>query len=411
MERVCRSCNTSLSTTFIDLGLSPVSNSFVKRDEVMKGSKFYPLHAYVCGSCLLVQLDEYETPEQIFNEEYAYFSSFSASWLQHSKEYVEMVMERFSIDESSKVIEVACNDGYLLQYFKEFNVPVLGIEPSANVAEVAKGKGIPVIDEFFSVELANKLVTHDQKADLLIGNNVLAHVPDINDFVKGLKLLLNDQGIITLEFPHLLELINGNQFDTIYHEHYSYLSLLTVKNIFEKFGLTIFHVELLPTHGSSLRIFARHSEDDSKPVLDTVRTILDREVKYGLNKLETYKAFNEQAIKVKRNILKLLMAFKDDGKSIVGYGAPAKGNTLLNFCGTGKDFFDYVVDNNPYKQGTFLPGTLIPVLPPSEIYKTKPDVIIIMPWNLKDEILELIKSMNDWDAQVVVLIPEPKVLM
>jgi len=410
-ERICRYCNNSLHNTFVDLGLSPVSNAFVRKDMANNGSRFYPLHTYVCDECYLVQLEEFEAPEEIFNQDYAYFSSFSDSWLKHAKDYVQLMIDKYSINQSSNVIEIACNDGYLLQYFNEQMIPVLGIEPATNVAKVARDKGIPVETSFFGTELALDLVGKGQQADLLIGNNVLAHVPNINDFVKGMKKILNKEGIITLEFPHLLRLIQENQFDTIYHEHFSYLSLITVKKIFERFGLTIFHVEELPTHGKSLRIYVKHTEDQTKLIENSVLEVELLEIEFGLNNIETYKSFSEKVKMTKRRILELLIHLKIKGKTIVGYGAPAKGNTLLNYCGIGKDFIDYVVDRNPIKQNTLLPGTLIPVFSPDEIRRTKPDILVIMPWNIKEEIIEQMSYIKEWDGQFVVLIPEPQVLM
>lgn len=409
-ERACRFCNNPLHHTFVDLGLSPVSNAFISKEIVNNGSRYYPLHTFVCDKCYLVQLEEFEAPEEIFNQDYAYFSSFSESWLKHAKDYVQLMINKYSIGQSSNVIEIACNDGYLLQYFNNQKIPVLGIEPATNVAKVARDKGIPVETSFFGTELALDLVGKGQKADLLIGNNVLAHVPNLNDFVKGMKIVLNNEGIITLEFPHLLRLIQENQFDTIYHEHYSYFSLSTVKRIFELFGLTIFHVEELPTHGKSLRIYIKHVEDQTKMIEESVFEVESLELEYGLTTIDTYKSFSMNVKKMKRNILDLLIRLKNEGKTIVGYGAPAKGNTLLNYCGIGKDFIDYVVDRNPNKKNMLLPGTLIPVLSPDEIRRTKPDILIIMPWNIKEEIVGQMSFIKEWGGQFVVLIPEPQVL-
>ncbi|WAH37695.1 class I SAM-dependent methyltransferase [Alicyclobacillus dauci] len=410
-DRKCRFCQTPLYQTFVDLGLSPVSNAFVKPENVNQGNRFYPLHAFVCEQCLLVQLEQFESPEDIFSQDYVYFSSFSESWLKHAQTYVEMVIDRYNIGKSSKVVEIACNDGYLLQYFIDKNISVLGIEPASSVADEAQNKGIPVVRSFFGTELAKELVNRSPKADLLIGNNVLAHVPDINDFVRGLKFLLNERGVITMEFPHLLRLMQGNQFDTIYHEHFSYFSFLTVQTIFSRFGLSLFDVEELPTHGASLRIYAKHAEDESKPISAAVEKLLTLEYEEGLHRMETYQTFSDKVVKTKRQILDLLIRLKNEGKSIVGYGAPAKGNTLLNYCGVGRDFFDYVVDKSPHKQGMLLPGTLIPVYAPDHITETKPDIVVIMPWNIKEEIVQQMGYIDEWNGQFVVFIPEPRVLL
>lgn len=407
-SKKCRFCNSELKDTFVDLGMSPLSNSYVKSKDLKKKENFYPLHAYVCSECFLVQLEEFETPEEIFND-YAYFSSYSDSWLMHAKEYTEMAIERFSLNENSKVIEIASNDGYLLQYFKEKNIPVLGIEPAKNVAKEAEEKGIKTIKEFFGTTLTEELLTNNTKADLLLGNNVLAHVPDINDFVEGMKRILKPNGVITMEFPHLLKLMNENQFDTIYHEHFSYLSFITVKQIFESHGLQIFDVQELPTHGGSLRIFAKHIKDNSKEININVENLIEKETKAGLAAIKTYKTFSDNVKKTKRNILKVLIGLKDKGKNIVGYGAPAKGNTLLNYCGIGIDFLDYTVDRSSYKQGTYLPGTRIPVYSSEKIKETKPDYVIILPWNIKAEIMEQMKFIKEWDGKFVTLIPKVEV--
>ncbi|SCW58676.1 Methyltransferase domain-containing protein [Paenibacillus tianmuensis] len=409
-RRKCRFCQAQLNVSFVDLGLSPLSNAFTELGKINGGNRFYPLHVYVCEQCFLVQLEEFESPQDIFGEEYAYFSSFSESWLQHAKEYVDNMIERYSINSSSKVVEIACNDGYLLQYFKERNVPVIGIEPAGNVAEEARKKGIPVVSDFFGEKLAELFVARGEQADLIIGNNVLAHVPDINDFVKGLKRLLKDGGLITIEFPHLLALIQENQFDTIYHEHFSYFSLSTVQKIFSYHGLTVFHVEKLLSHGGSLRIYARHKQDFSRSTTTTVDEIIKLEKAKGLQDIETYRLFFQQVEKTKRNILAFLIQLKNEGKRIVGYGAPAKGNTLLNYCGIRSDFIDYVVDINPYKQGLLLPGSLISIYEPERIRETKPDIIVIMPWNIKEEVMEQMSYVHEWGGEFAVFIPNPKVL-
>jgi SAM-dependent methyltransferase len=369
---------------------------------------FYPLHAYVCDRCFLVQLPEYVSPEQIFSE-YAYFSSYSDSWLQHAKNYVEMASARFGLHATSQVVEVASNDGYLLQYFVQRGVPVLGIEPAANVAEAAMKKGIPSVVKFFGEKTAHELVSAGRRADLLLGNNVLAHVPDINDFVKGMKILLKPQGVITMEFPHLLRLMEANQFDTIYHEHFSYLSFLTVNKIFAAHGLTLFDVEEFPTHGGSLRIYGRHGEDATKPIGARAAELLAREEAAGFACLDRYSSFAEQVKETKCKLLEFLITIKRAGQSIAGYGAPGKGNTLLNYCGIRTDFLDYVVDRSPYKQGKFLPGTHIPIYPPEKIKETKPDYVLILPWNLKHEVVQQISYIREWGGRFVVPIPEVEV--
>lgn len=365
---------------------------------------FYPLHAHVCETCYLVQLPELQSPEEIFSN-YSYFSSYSETWLKHAKDYTDLMIERFGLDSNSQVIEIASNDGYLLQYFKERKISVLGIEPAKNVAVVAQEAGIPTTVKFFGVQTARKLATEGKYADLLLGNNVLAHVPNLNDFVRGLKLLLKPQGIITMEFPHLMRLIEENQFDTIYHEHFSYFSFITVKKIFEKHCLTLFNVEELPTHGGSLRIYARHTKDTSKPINKSVNELIAKEEAGGFTKMEFYLSFFEKVKETKRNILDFLIKAKKQGKSIAGYGAPAKGNTLLNYCGIRTDFIDYTVDRSPHKQGHFLPGSHIPIYHPDKIKETKPDYLLILPWNLKEEIMQQMAHIYQWGGQFVVLIP------
>jgi SAM-dependent methyltransferase len=366
---------------------------------------FYPLQVFVCGKCFLVQLQEFVAPENIFSD-YLYFASYSDTWLAHAKRYTDEMVRRFPISEKSLVIEIASNDGYLLQYFAEKNIPVLGVEPAANVAQVAAKKGISSINKFFSRETAKELVAAGKRADLLLGNNVLAHVPDVNDFVEGMKILLKPQGVITMEFPHLMQLMEQNQFDTIYHEHFSYFSFLTVQKIFAAHGLTLFDVEELPTHGGSLRIFARHAEDSTKPVGQAVTDLCAREEAGGYARLETYSRFAEQVKETKRKLLEFLINAKRNGKKIAAYGAAAKGNTLLNYCAIRTDFLDYTVDRSPYKQGMFLPGTRIPVYSPDQIKRTQPDYLLILPWNLKDEIIQQNAYIRDWGGQFVVPIPE-----
>ena len=372
----CRFCGSKLSVTFADLGMSPPSNSYLAADQLYSMERFYPLHAWVCGQCKLVQLEEFESPEQIFSD-YAYFSSYSQSWLKHAENYVEMMCGRFGFSSKSRVIEIASNDGYLLQYFKKRGVNVLGIEPAANVAAVAeKERGISSRIEFFGKASAQKLVAEGIRPDLLLGNNVLAHVPDINDFVAGMKMAVRATGIITMEFPHLLRLIENNQFDTIYHEHFSYLSFTTARRIFASHGLAVFDVEELPTHGGSIRIFASHFESDRK-IESRVEAMFHAERKAGLDNLGTYAAFDEKIKATKRGFLSFLIEAKTAGKKIAAYGAAAKGNTLLNYCGVGKDFIDYVVDRSPHKQDKFLPGSHIPILSPDVVAETKPDYLLI----------------------------------
>lgn len=405
----CRFCDTTLVHTFVDLGMSPLSNAFIKPEHYGAMEPFYPLHAYVCDSCFLVQLEEFESPQHIFSD-YVYFSSYSESWLRHVKAYTEQMIHRFGFDAKSQVIEIASNDGYLLQYFKEQGIPVLGIEPAENVAKVAQAAGIPTLTRFFGVRTAEEIFALGTQADLLLGNNVLAHVPDINDFVAGMKLVLKRDGVITMEFPHLLQLLANNQFDTIYHEHFSYLSFMIVEKIFAKHGLTLFEVEELPTHGGSLRIYAKHAESSRHTVSVCVESLRKREIAAGVTDLNTYTRFSEGVRATKRNLLDFLIRAKRDGKSVVGYGAPAKGNTLLNYCGIGTDFLDYTVDRSPHKQGLFLPGTRIPVYAPERIRLTRPDYVLILPWNIKDEIVEQLSYVREWGAQFVVPIPRVEVM-
>lgn len=405
----CRHCKNELTHEFADLGFSPPSNSFLTKAQLNEPETFYPLKIMVCEKCFLVQIDEFAKHGDIFNADYAYFSSFSTSWLAHAKAYTEMMIKRFGFNEKSQVIEIASNDGYLLQYFKEQGVPVLGIEPTANTAAAAKDKGIESIVDFFGVRLAKTLAEKGTKADLLLGNNVLAHVPDINDFVGGLQRLLKENGVITFEFPHLLQLIDKNQFDTIYHEHFSYLSLIAVKQVFEYHDLDIFDVEEVTTHGGSLRIFAKHKEDRSKAVSERVSQVLDREITFGLKDLSVYSSFQQKAEKVKNDFTQFLIMAKKEGKKVAGYGAAAKGNTLLNFAGTKKDLLQFVADASPHKQNKFLPGVHIPVVTEDSIRILKPDYILILPWNLKDEISEQLAYIREWGGKFAVAIPEMKI--
>jgi len=407
MAGTCRFCETTLTHSFCDLGMSPLSNSFVPAERLNAMEPFYPLHAFVCECCFLVQLDEFESPEEIFSD-YAYFSSYSDSWLEHSRRYAEAMTQRLGLDSTSQVVEIASNDGYLLQFFAKSGVPALGVEPAANVAAVATEKGIPTLVKFFGVETATEMRESGQQADLLLGNNVLAHVPDINDFVAGMTILLKPGGVITMEFPHLLKLIEFNQFDTIYHEHFSYLSLHSVERIFKAHGLQVFDVDELPTHGGSLRIYARH--DNAEPVETNIEILRQAEQDAGIDLLSTYAAFGDRVEATKRRLLEFLIKAKAEGKSIAGYGAPAKGNTLLNYCGVRRDFVDFTVDRNPAKQNHYLPGTHIPVFAPEKIDELKPNYVLILPWNIKDEIVDKMGHIRDWGGKFVVPIPTVEVL-
>jgi len=407
----CRFCKTELEHVFIDLINSPASNSFLTEEQLNEPENFYPLKVYTCHKCFLVQVDEYKKSDAIFDSNYMYFSSYSTSWLQHASNYADKMTERFGYNEESQVIEIASNDGYLLQYFLKKGIKVMGIEPTANTAEVAIGKGIKTIIEFFGVELADRLRNHwDVKADLLLGNNVLAHVPDIVDFVGGMKIILANEGVITMEFPHLMQLVDNNQFDTIYHEHFSYLSFYTVKQIFESVGLEMFDVEELPTHGGSLRIYAKHAEDTSKPIGENVAAILKREIDKGLHSLTYYDNFQQKALKVKLDLTEFLINQKRAGKRVGAYGAAAKGNTLLNYCGIKNDLIDFVVDANPHKQNKFLPASHIPVVNEEYLKNAKPDFVIILPWNLKDEITKQLSYISDWGGKFVIPIPSLQII-
>lgn len=404
----CRFCDEKLEYTFANLGLSPLANSYVKEDRLDYMEPFYPLHVRVCEKCFLVQLPQLATREEIF-EEYAYFSSYSDSWLEHCRVYADTMINRFSLCKDNRVVELASNDGYLLKYFVQHHIPVLGVEPAANVAEVAQKQGVNTVVAFFGEKTAQQLVHDGWSADLIIGNNVLAHVPDINDFVRGIRVLLKPDGVVTIEFPHLMKLMSQNQFDTIYHEHFSYLSFTTVERVFASHGLRLFDVQELPTHGGSLRIFACQEGNASKVENEAVREMRQREEKAGISTLTPYLDFSDRVAQTKRRILQFLIEAKEHGKHIVGYGAPAKGNTLLNYCGIGTDFLDYTVDRNPVKQGRFLPGVHIPILAPEVIQKTKPDFVLILPWNIKDEIMHQMAHIREWGGQFVVPIPEVKV--
>jgi SAM-dependent methyltransferase len=408
----CRFSGRPLKHTFVDLGMSPISNNNLRAEDLIKPEKSYPLHVWVTEDLFLVQLEEFEgaTAQDIFSPDYVYFSSYSDSWLAHAKRYSEMMIQRFGFGPQHQVIEVASNDGYLLRWFKERNIPVLGIEPTIGTADAARrNHGIESFNVFLGVSTAKEIVARGNQADLLIGNNVLAHVPDINDFIGGLKIILKPNGVLTMEFPHLPQLMRHNEFDTIYHEHFSYLGFMTVQKMFAHHGLTLFDVEELPTHGGSLRIFARHTNDISHPVTERVEAMRQKELDFGMSRMETYERFGEQVKMTKRKLLRLLCDLKDSGKSIVGYGSPAKGNTLLNYCGIRTDFIDYVVDRNPKKQGLFTPGAHLPILAPEKIFETKPDYVLILPWNIKDEIMEQMRGIRDWGGKFIVPIPEPRV--
>lgn len=407
--RGCLSCGSTDLHSVVDLGMSPLCESYVPADRLNSMEPFYPLHAFVCGACCLVQLDEYVSREDIFTE-YAYFSSYADSWVQHMKQYADTISQRLGLTRDSFVIEVASNDGYLLQHFVAAGIPVLGIEPAANVAAVAVKKGIPTLVRFFGEATARELAAEGKLADLVAGANVLAQVPDVNDFVKGLKIVLKPAGVITIEFPHLMRLIEENQFDTIYHEHFSYFSLLSAEAIFEKHGLVIFDVDEIPTHGGSLRVYARHTEDQAKPVGERVRELRARELARGYDQVASYRAFAEKVRETKRKLLAFLIEAKRAGKTIVGYGAPGKGNTLLNYCGIRTDFLDYTVDRNTYKQGKYLPGTHIPIFAPEKIRETRPDYVLILPWNFQEEIVKQNAFIREWGGRFVVPIPEVKVL-
>ena len=406
----CRFCKTELKHVFIDLVNSPASNSFLTAAQLNEPEVFYPLKVYTCHNCFLVQVDEYKKSDAIFNSDYVYFSSYSTTWLAHAREYTNRMIERFGYNASSQVIEIASNDGYLLQYFQQKGVPVLGIEPTANTAKVAIEKGIDSVVDFFGVRLASELKAKNIQADLLLGNNVLAHVPDIVDFVKGLKLALKPQGVVTMEFPHLMQLVENSQFDTIYHEHFSYLSFGTVQKIFAAQGLELFDVEELPTHGGSLRIYGKHQEDNSKPVSPAVAALLQKEDSKGMNDLAWYSNLQQKALTVKLNLTELLLQLKRDNVTVAAYGAAAKGNTLLNYCGIKNDLIDFVVDANPNKQGKWLPASHIPVMNEAHLKQTKPQYVIILPWNLKEEITQQLAYIKDWGGRFIVPVPRLEII-
>jgi hypothetical protein len=401
----CRFCGASLRKTFVDLGMSPLCETYPSSADFNRGEVYYPLHVYVCEQCFLVQLEQYESPEKIFSY-YPYFSSYSDSWLQHSKHYSEKMAARLGLGPQSFVVEVASNDGYLLQYFVQRNVPVLGIEPAANVARVAVERGVPTLTRFFGVEVAKELAAQGRYADLVLGNNVLAQVPDLNDFVAGLRILLRTNGVLTLEFPHLLRLIEHNEFDTIYHEHFSYFSLLTTARILEAHDLKLFDVEELTTHGGSIRIYACRAEDETHKVEPSIASMLAEERRAGFDSLRGYDAFALQVKQTKFDFVDFLLRAAREGKSVAGYGAPGKSATLLHYCGIGKDLIEYTVDRSPHKQGRFLPGSHIPIYHPDRIRESTPDYVVILPWNLKNEIMEQLQFIREWGGRFVIPIPK-----
>jgi len=405
----CRFCGAPLQHTFADLGMAPLSNSFLRPEQLNEMEPFYPLHARVCAQCFLVQLEQFECPDKIFGD-YAYFSSYSESWLKHAREYADRMVERFHLDGKSLVVEVASNDGYLLQYFQAKGIRVLGVEPAQNVATAAEKRGIPTLAKFFGARTARELIERGQQADLLVGNNVLAHVPDLKDFVAGLKLVLKPTGILTVEFPHLLRLMEGNQFDTIYHEHFSYFSFCTAEQIFAQHGLLVFDVEEIATHGGSLRLYVCQTEGGPKNIHSRVPELRERELAAGIRNLQSYSGFGERVRETKRALLDFLIGIKRAGKSVAGYGAPAKGNTLLNYCGIGTDFLDYTVDVSPHKQNHFLPGSHIPIHHPEMIRRTRPDYVLILPWNLRDEIIGKMAHIREWGGRFVIPVPCPQVI-
>jgi len=405
----CRFCGRPLQYSVVDLGLSPLCESYVAAEDLNLPETFYPLHPFVCDHCFLVQLDAYVRPEEIFDE-YAYFSSYADSWLAHAQQYVDDITARFDLTPDHRVVELASNDGYLLQYFVEKGIPVLGVEPAANVAEVAVAKGVPTRIAYFGKDEAEAMIGEGLAADLVIGNNVLAQVPDLNSFVAGISRLLKPSGVATMEFPHVMRLMMENQFDTIYHEHFGYFSLYSVERIFGAHGLQVFDVEELSTHGGSLRIYARHQVDDGAGITDRISQLRDDERRFGIDRLERYGTFAERVCTTKRKLLSFLIEAKNSGKTVAGYGAPGKGNTLLNFCGIRTDLLAFTVDRNPYKQGKFLPGTRIPIYEPEKIRQMQPDYVLILPWNFKDEIMEQMSDIREWGGQFVVPIPEVRVI-
>jgi len=402
----CRFCKHELNEEFVDLASSPPSNSFLTKEQLSEMEPYFPLLIYVCNNCWLVQIDEHKNAQEIFSEDYLYFSSYSKSWFEHAKKYVCLMEERLKLDDSSLVVEIASNDGYLLQYVKELSIQCLGIEPTLGTAKVAIEKGIPTINEFFGEKLAHKLANQGKKADLLLGNNVLAHVPDLNDFVKGLNILLKEDGVVTMEFPHLMKLVEEIQFDTIYHEHFSYLSLSTVQKVFKAQGLRLFDVEKLPTHGGSLRIFATHEMNERWINTEALNHLLQKESDEGMLQSNYYKSFQPKVNLVKNELLEFLIKEKKECKRVVAYGAAAKGNTFLNYAGIKSDLIEFVVDASPYKQGKYLPGSHIPVVHEKQIRKHKPNYVLILPWNITNEIMNQLSYIREWSGKFVVAIPK-----
>ena len=402
----CRFCDNELKYKFIDLANAPPSNAYLSYERLNEPEVCFPLKIFFCEKCWLVQLDEYKKYNEIFDKDYAYFSSFSTTWLRHSENYVNMISEKLFLDNKSLVIEVASNDGYLLQYFLSKGIHCLGIEPTAGTAKVSREKGIQTIEDFFSVELAKKLASDNRKVDLILGNNVLAHVPDINNFVEGLRIVLKDTGSVTMEFPHLLNLLHSNQFDTIYHEHFSYLSLTIVCRIFDGHGLSIYDVEEIPTHGGSLRIYAKHSGNTAIPVSENVSVLKNKEIESGLQDIKLYQSFQNKIDKVKYDFLEFLLNQKKADKKVAAYGAAAKGNTLLNYCGIKNDLIDFVVDASTYKQNKYMPGSHIPIVTEAKIKETQPDFVIIFPWNIKEEIMDQLSYIRKWKGNFVIAIPK-----
>jgi SAM-dependent methyltransferase len=405
IAKPCRFCGAPLRRTFVDLGMSPLCETYPSESDLNRGETYYPLHVHVCERCFLVQLEQYESAENIFSD-YAYFSSYSDSWLKHSENYCDQMIQRFALGKESFVVEVASNDGYLLQYFVKRNVPVLGIEPAANVAKVAIEKKVPTLVRFFGVGTATEIAAEGRRADLVLGNNVLAQVPDLNDFVEGLKIALKPEGVLTLEFPHLLRLIEGKEFDTIYHEHFSYFSMLTTVRLMEAHGLKVFDVEELATHGGSLRVYACRAEAETHGIGASVAKVIAEEERAGLGSVEGYESFALQVKHTKWALVEFLLTAARQGKTVAGYGAPGKSATLLNYCGIGRDLIEYTVDRSPYKQGRFLPGTHIPIYHPDRIRETQPDYVVILPWNIKKEIMEQLQFIRGWGGRFVVPIPE-----
>lgn len=402
----CRFCSKKINNILIDLGSMAVSNAFLTAEQLNKGETIYPLKVLVCDNCFLVQVDEYQKKEEIFSAEYVYFSSVSDFWLQHSKKYVEKMIADFKLTNSSLVVEIASNDGYLLQYFKEKNIPCLGIEPTDSTAQIAINKGINTMVEFFSEELAYKLAAQKISPDLILGNNVLAHVPNLNDFVRGLKVLLNPGGVMTFEFPHLARLIEKKEFDTIYHEHFSYFSFYFICNMFRFHGFEVFDVEELETHGGSLRVYIRHKENEALPITGRVKDLLSTEIRNGINRIDSYTGFQESANDIKNKFLTYIISQKQEGKKIIAFGAAAKGNTFLNYCGIRPDIIECIVDDTPFKQGKYLPQSHVPVVSRSYFDNSRPDIIIILPWNFKKEIVSKLAFTKEWGAKLVTYIPE-----